>query len=268
MARGGRGTGGRAFAALSLTSAVPQMLANVQTIKDIDEKIAQWKAKIKVLETEEETDADLLERAASLEKDAGSRLIREMGTILKAVNKIQEELYADSTGTMLAAMGQEAGAGAGAGAGCVRGPSLSVPPPLASPPLPHARALILRTSDPETAGAGGMDPAERFKEVRVVHGVNSCVFPVTPSDTFGSLLSKCALGQCGVVWCGVGPQHDPPSRACTAAIVYWSLDPTQHVLVDGKDHVWPSELLVQVTLAESEDTVVRGGVWEGGGRGG
>eukprot|EP00499_Haloplacidia_sp_CaronLabIsolate_P005878 CAMPEP_0196771470 /NCGR_PEP_ID=MMETSP1104-20130614/1702_1 /TAXON_ID=33652 /ORGANISM="Cafeteria sp., Strain Caron Lab Isolate" /LENGTH=975 /DNA_ID=CAMNT_0042141591 /DNA_START=162 /DNA_END=3085 /DNA_ORIENTATION=+ len=181
-----------------------QMLANVQTIKDIDEKIAQWKAKIKVLETEEETDADLLERAAGLEKDAGSRLIREMGTILKSVNKIQEELYTDGTGGLLAGpMGGGAGAGAGAGAG----------------------------GDSDLMTAGTMDPAERFKEIRVVHGVNSCVFPVTPEDTFGSLLSK--------------------------SIVYWSLDPAQHVLVDAQDHVWPSELLVQRTLADSEDTTVK-----------
>lgn len=69
-----------------------QMLANIQTIKSIDEKLAALKAKMASLELEEQTDADVLRRAAEIEASPHSRIVAEMGQILASVDRLAEEV--------------------------------------------------------------------------------------------------------------------------------------------------------------------------------
>lgn len=70
-----------------------QMLANMQKIKDLDDKIAAWDAKLKGLDLGQETDVDRLRRAGELSGESTrNRMVAEMAKILASVDTLIEEV--------------------------------------------------------------------------------------------------------------------------------------------------------------------------------
>lgn len=70
-----------------------QMLANMQKIKDLDDKIAAWDAKLKGLDLGQESDVDRLRRAGELSGESTrNRMVAEMAKILASVDTLIEEV--------------------------------------------------------------------------------------------------------------------------------------------------------------------------------
>lgn len=225
-----------------------QMLANIQTIKALDEKLAGVKSKMESLELEEQTDADILRRAADLDSSPHARIVSEMGRILASVDRLAEEVEQSEAFSVQCAATQAPRSQAPLPPDRVSPPRLACPQDTGFPISSQVRGPIqaLRQRGGSVRGQLLHLPRLALGHLRRPAG-QGCV----------------SRGRVMVVVRGRSQwERDaaPPSFTLSPplpAVSYWAMQRSQTVLVDSGGFVWPSALPVQTTLADSDDLTIR-----------